>query len=266
MRSGLPSSSISRSSGPCGIAERRALQRRVRRDWPAGPFSGSAASASAGIRRLVAEAARALDRAEQHLQHMQHPAGLEAVGVGRDAAHGVHRHRAADGLVVAASGGVGPRRSSVDRSARTRRAPARAAMRRIVSAGMPHSPPATVRASIRRRGIARRSARSRPALRPSGSFERRRPAPARYRCASHRRTRRRMSVRSASGLPSRVAREQSVVGARPASAITSQCALVKRTRYSRSTFRARISSWISAPTNKPSVPGRMPIHSSAIAP
>ena len=39
---------------------------------------------------------------------MQHPAGLEAVGMRRDAAHGVHRHRPADGLLVAAAGGVGP--------------------------------------------------------------------------------------------------------------------------------------------------------------
>jgi hypothetical protein len=42
-----------------------------------------------GVGRLEAEAAGHLDRAQQDLQHMQRAAGLEAVGMGRDAAHGV---------------------------------------------------------------------------------------------------------------------------------------------------------------------------------
>jgi hypothetical protein len=42
-----------------------------------------------GVGRLEPEAARHLDRAQQDLQHMQRAAGLEAVGMGRDAAHGV---------------------------------------------------------------------------------------------------------------------------------------------------------------------------------
>ena len=106
MRCGLPSASTSRSSGPCGK--------------PSGaPFSGVFGSLGtrgtvrrrrrARERRLVAEAAGAIDRAEQDLQQMQHPAGLEAVGMRRDAAHGVHRHRTPDGLLVAAAVGIGPR-------------------------------------------------------------------------------------------------------------------------------------------------------------
>ncbi len=61
-----------------------------------------------GIGRLEPEAAGAFDRAEQDLQQMERPAGLEAVGMGRDAAHGVEADRAAgDGLVPRAAE-VGP--------------------------------------------------------------------------------------------------------------------------------------------------------------
>src|SRR3546814_5394560 len=38
--------------------------------------------------RLVAESSRAVDRAQQHLQEMDRPTGMETVGMGRDAAHG----------------------------------------------------------------------------------------------------------------------------------------------------------------------------------
>ena len=138
MRCGLPSASTSRSSGPCGkpsgapfsgvfgLARPRRPVRRRRRPRE---------------RRLVAEAAGAIDRAEQDLQQVQHPAGLEAVGMRRDAAHGVHRHRPPDGLVVAAAGRVGPRhverdllleggvrqfaRDAPDRVGRDRRSPPR---------------------------------------------------------------------------------------------------------------------------------------------
>ena len=49
-------------------------------------------------RRLVAEGAGRIDRAEQQLQQVQRAAGVEAVAVRADAAHRVHRHRPADHL------------------------------------------------------------------------------------------------------------------------------------------------------------------------
>ena len=58
--------------------------------------------------RLVAEAARRIDGAQQHLQDVDGAAGMEAVGMGRDAAHGMHRDRSTDHLVVAPPGPVGP--------------------------------------------------------------------------------------------------------------------------------------------------------------
>ena len=91
---------------PLRKAERRALQRRNR---PARARRQVRRRRQPRERRLVAEAAGAIDRAEQDLQEMQHPAGLEAVGMGRDAAHGVHRHRAADCFLVAPACGLGPR-------------------------------------------------------------------------------------------------------------------------------------------------------------
>ena len=51
---------------------------------------------------------------EQQLQQVQGAAGLKPVGVGRDAAHRVHRHRPADEAVVTAAGPVGPRRLDHD--------------------------------------------------------------------------------------------------------------------------------------------------------
>ena len=61
-----------------------------------------------GVGRLVAEAAGTIDGAEQDLQDVQDARGVEAVGVGRDAAHGVHADGAADHLVVPAAVPVGP--------------------------------------------------------------------------------------------------------------------------------------------------------------
>ena len=60
------------------------------------------------IGRLVSEAARAVDRAEQDLQDVNEPAGLEAVRVGRDAAHGVHGDGTADHFLVTAPVDVRP--------------------------------------------------------------------------------------------------------------------------------------------------------------
>ena len=60
------------------------------------------------IGRLEAHAPRNLDRPQKDLQQVNGPAGLKPVGMGRDAAHGVHRHRAADHLVVLFALPVGP--------------------------------------------------------------------------------------------------------------------------------------------------------------
>ncbi len=60
-------------------------------------------------RRLVAPAARRIDAAQQHLQQVQRAAGVKAVGMGRDAAHGVHGDRPADHALVAPAEAVGPR-------------------------------------------------------------------------------------------------------------------------------------------------------------
>ena len=99
MRSGLPSASTSRSSGASREAERRAGS-----GLPAATCAGLAGRLRARRRRLrdtalVAAAAGHIDRAEQHLQQMQRAAGLEAVGMGRDAAHRVHRRPAGRRIV-----------------------------------------------------------------------------------------------------------------------------------------------------------------------
>ena len=67
-----------------------------------------------------------------------------------------------------------------------------------------------------------------------------------------------------SGRPSASRAKRPSSGA-PGSRITSQAALVVRSRESRSTLPALRSSWTRASTNSPSLPGRMPSHSSAIA-
>ncbi len=61
-----------------------------------------------GIGRLVAEAAGAIDRTQQDLEEVQDAAGVEAVGMSGDAAHGVHADRPADHLLMPAAEPVGP--------------------------------------------------------------------------------------------------------------------------------------------------------------
>ena len=97
MRRGVPSASTSRSSGPVGKPSGGPAASTPGATWPGLP-AGFGGGDRLRERRLVAEAARAIDPAEQHLQQVQRAAGLEAVGMGRDAAHRVHRHRAADHL------------------------------------------------------------------------------------------------------------------------------------------------------------------------
>ena len=61
-----------------------------------------------GIGRAGAEVAGAVQRAQQHLDQMDRAAGMEAVGVGGNAAHRVHGHRPADHLIVLATVDISP--------------------------------------------------------------------------------------------------------------------------------------------------------------
>ena len=61
-----------------------------------------------GVGRFKAETARHFDGAKDDLQHMQRTAGLEPIGMGRDAAHGVERDRAARHRLVMLAAEVGP--------------------------------------------------------------------------------------------------------------------------------------------------------------
>ncbi len=62
----------------------------------------------AWIGRLVAPRARRIDRAEQHLQHMDGAAGVKAIRMGGDAAHRVHADGPADHLRVPPARAVRP--------------------------------------------------------------------------------------------------------------------------------------------------------------
>ena len=113
-------------------APRRAVRidQEILRAWreaerrPAGQMPGVAALAGrlrprrdrAREGRLVAEDAGRIDAAEQHLQDMDRAAGVEAVGMRRDAAHRMHRDRPAEHRLVAPSGPVGPGRIERRRS------------------------------------------------------------------------------------------------------------------------------------------------------
>ena len=81
---------------PARKAEMRARQRLVGAEMLGPAMRRRMRLDRLRIRRLEAEAARAVDRADQHLQHVQRARRLEAVGMGREAAHGVERHRPAD--------------------------------------------------------------------------------------------------------------------------------------------------------------------------
>ena len=94
--------------GPGRIAERRSRHRLARRHLAGPPGGLRARRRRLRERRLVAKAARHVDAAEQHLQQMQRAAGVEAVGMGRDAAHRMHADRPADHALVAAAPDVGP--------------------------------------------------------------------------------------------------------------------------------------------------------------
>ena len=91
--------------GAAREAEVGAVERLARRHLVVGPRVGGHGLRVGG---LEAEAAGGLDAAEEELQEVQGAAGLEAVGVRRDAAHGVHADRAAGHGGVALAAEVGP--------------------------------------------------------------------------------------------------------------------------------------------------------------
>ena len=62
-----------------------------------------------GERWFVTKPAGAIDAAQQHLQQMDRPAGLEAVAVGRDPAHRVNGNRAPDHALMPLPRPIGPR-------------------------------------------------------------------------------------------------------------------------------------------------------------
>ena len=103
--------------GAAGVAEVRAVERLAGGDLVVRPGVGGD---GLGVGRLEAEAARGLDRAEEDLQQVDGAAGLEAVGVGGDAAHGVEGDRAAGHGLVALAAEVGPGAVEGDRLARRR--------------------------------------------------------------------------------------------------------------------------------------------------
>ena len=120
MRTGLPSSSTNRSSGSAGQPS-------------AMPSSGVLGCTACGVvrrlgagrnrareRRLVAEAAGPVDGAEQRHQDRQRADGVEAVGMRRQAAHGVEGHRVAGDGVVLLAPGCRSRRSAARSSGRAR--------------------------------------------------------------------------------------------------------------------------------------------------
>ena len=75
-----------------GILARRAGARRN------GPREG----------RLVAPGTWRIYRTQQHLQNMQCTAGMKAVGMGADAAHGMHRNRPAHHFLMPTAERISP--------------------------------------------------------------------------------------------------------------------------------------------------------------
>ncbi len=90
-------------------AERRPGQGRVGLHLPRLARGLDARRRRLGKGRLVAEAAWHIDGTEDDLQQVQRAAGLEAIGMGRDAPHGMHRDRAAHRLLVETAKVIRPR-------------------------------------------------------------------------------------------------------------------------------------------------------------
>ena len=88
--------------------KRRSRQGRVRLDLAFLARRPDARRDRLGVRRLIAEAPGAINRADQNLQKVNDPAGVETVGMRRNPAHGVHGNRPPGDRLVLASGPVGP--------------------------------------------------------------------------------------------------------------------------------------------------------------
>ena len=248
--------------GAAREAERRAGQRLARRELLG--LAGRLRTRRGRLRigRLVAPAAGHIDRADQDLQQVQRAAGLEAVRMGRDAAHRVDRHRPPAHRLVAPAG---PCRSRAGRSrspARRRRGRSRRRALRMRVGRNAADSGATASGAYSDRDSARRAAGT-PARRGA-----RRAASHRRQCGPRRRSASR-STRSPSRLEDQrlagfVAREQPVIGG--AGSVDHQPGGVRvAAEIVEIDLSARSSSCTSDRTNSPSVPGRMPIHSSAIA-
>ena len=92
-----------------GEAQGRAGQRRVRRVNNVDViFRQLVRRDRFGIGRAGAEITGAVQRAQQHLDQMDRAAGMEAIGVGRNAAHRIHGNRAADDLIVLTTVDISP--------------------------------------------------------------------------------------------------------------------------------------------------------------
>ena len=108
MRTGLPSSLTNRSSGSAGQPSAMPSS-----GWFGLHRARVVGRACAGRyrareRRLVAKAAGPVDGAQQRHQDGQRADRLEAVGMRRQPAHGVERHRVAGDRVVLVAPGIGP--------------------------------------------------------------------------------------------------------------------------------------------------------------
>ena len=247
---------------PLGKAERRAGHGLPGLDLvrPSGRALGG--RGRAGKRRLVAKASRDVHGPEKHLHHVQRPAGLEPVGVGGDAAHRVERDRAPAHRLVAAAVHVRPR--DVEGDGLRERGVGH--LRREPPDGGGGHPG---RGGDRVRGVPGVEAAPGEELEggPRGRSVRE-VVPAPERGAARRvrggagEGRRRGPTRAAGPSPSRA---KSPSRASPGASTTSHGAFVYDARYPASTLPERSSSWASERTRRPSVPGVIPIHSSAIA-
>ena len=193
---------------------------------------------------------------------MQGPAGLESVRVGGDPAHRMERDRPPDHRLVPAAVDVGPRNVEGD-------GPFEGGLRDLGrkppdgAGSPPRSPPRPRPARSRGRGRGGRGARTRDA-RPARPAARTGPG-GRDGSPGRRRGEARSATRSqTSGRPS-PSRAKSPSSGSPGASSTSHGAFVYEARYAASTRPERSSSCASARTSSPSVPGVIPIHSSAIA-
>jgi hypothetical protein len=174
MREGVPSPVDQQVCGPCG-KPRCGPPSGIRAGCPRQAVGQEVRRRLLGVGRLVAEAAGAIDGAQQDLQHVDRAAGLEPVGMGRDARASRASPRAGRSSCRACAPGIGP--GTVEGDLPPRRPHARSRRRCGGSVGrMPVARPPRP-AHSHRTGSVRPSART-PGRhgRPSGSSRTRRSA------------------------------------------------------------------------------------------